>query len=138
MRRAFGNSLQRFSRELSSLQRIGFQRVAIVARDKAGVTVDIRSVATHVNRVDRCTGRVGHVAGGARVTQHAGVHLPQDLDQVPGRPSDFEGLTARHDEAAVQDERCFDVGAADVPAEDRRHLGLRLWNGASDWRSGSQ
>jgi hypothetical protein len=56
MRRAFGNSLQRFSRELSSLQRIGFQRVAIVARDKAGVTVDIRSVATHVNRVDRCTG----------------------------------------------------------------------------------
>ena len=56
MRRAFGNSLQRFTRDLSSLQRIGFQRVAIVARDKAGVTVDIRSVATHVNRVDRCTG----------------------------------------------------------------------------------
>ena len=56
MRQAFGNSLQRFSRDLSSLQRIRFERVAIVARDKAGATVDIRSVATHVNRVDRCTG----------------------------------------------------------------------------------
>ena len=56
MRQAFGNSLQRFSRDLSSLQRIRFERATIVARDKAGVTVEIRSIATHVNRVDRCTG----------------------------------------------------------------------------------
>ena len=56
MRQAFGNSLQRFQRDLSSLQRIRFERVAIVARDQAGVTIDIRSVATHLNRVDRCTG----------------------------------------------------------------------------------
>jgi hypothetical protein len=56
MREAFGNDLQRFTRDLSSLQRIQFGRVAIVARDEAGATVAIRSVATHADRVDRCTG----------------------------------------------------------------------------------
>jgi hypothetical protein len=75
MRRAFGDSLQRFSRDLSSLQRIGFQRVAIVARDKAGVTVDIRSVATHVNRVDRCTGTLRAIRdrNGGWLVEPAGV-----------------------------------------------------------------
>jgi hypothetical protein len=56
MRQAFGNDLQRFTRDLSSLQRIQFGRVAIVARDEAGATVAIRSIATHTDRVDRCTG----------------------------------------------------------------------------------
>jgi eukaryotic-like serine/threonine-protein kinase len=75
MRRAFGNSLQRFSRDLSSLQRIRFERVAIVARDKAGATVDIRSVATHVNRVDRCTGTLRAIRrpGGGWLVEPAGV-----------------------------------------------------------------
>jgi hypothetical protein len=56
MRRAFGDSLPRFRRELSSLQHIDFTRVAIAARDDAGVTVAIQSVATHADRVDRCSG----------------------------------------------------------------------------------
>jgi serine/threonine protein kinase len=56
MRRAFGNSRQRFSRELASLQRIRFERVAIVGRDDTGLTIEIRSVATHDDRVDRCAG----------------------------------------------------------------------------------
>jgi hypothetical protein len=75
MRQAFGNSLQRFSRDLSSLQRIRFERVAIVSRDEAGVVVDIRSVATHLDRVDRCTGTLRAVRrpGGGWLVEPAGV-----------------------------------------------------------------
>lgn len=65
MRRAFGNSLQRFSRDLSSLRRIHFKRVAIVARDDTGVVVEIQSVATHDDRVDRCTGTLRTIRGNA-------------------------------------------------------------------------
>ncbi|MBE2320771.1 protein kinase [Solirubrobacter sp. CPCC 204708] len=56
MRQAFGNDLQRFTRDLSSLQRIEFERITVIARDKAGATIAIRSIATHANRVDRCAG----------------------------------------------------------------------------------
>ena len=75
MRRAFGDSLQRFSRDLASLQRIGFQRVAIVGRDEAGVTVDIRSVATHANRVDRCSGTLRAIRhrNGSWLVEPAGI-----------------------------------------------------------------
>jgi hypothetical protein len=75
MRQAFGNSLQRFSRDLSSLQRIRFEHVTIVARDQAGVVVDIQSVATHVNRVDRCTGTLRAIRrhGGGWLVEPAGV-----------------------------------------------------------------
>jgi hypothetical protein len=75
MRQAFGNSLQRFRRDLSSLQRVRFERVTIVSRDAAGATVDIRSVATHVNRVDRCTGtlRALHRPAGGWLVEPAGV-----------------------------------------------------------------
>jgi hypothetical protein len=75
MRQAFGNSLQRFSRELASLQQIRFERVAIVARDEAGATVDIRTVATHVDRVDRCSGTLRAIRrpGGGWLVEPAGV-----------------------------------------------------------------
>ena len=75
MRQAFGNSLQRFSRDLSSLQQIRFERVAIVTRDTAGATVAIRSVATHTNRVDRCTGTLRAIRGpdGGWLVDPAGV-----------------------------------------------------------------
>jgi hypothetical protein len=74
MRQAFGNSLQRFSRDLASLQQIRFERVAVVARDKTGATVDIRTVATHANRVDRCTGTLRAIRRGGRwLVEPAGV-----------------------------------------------------------------
>jgi serine/threonine protein kinase len=63
MRRAFSNSLQRFRAELSSLQHIEFERVAIVERNDAGATVEIRSVATHRDRVDHCSGTLRTVRG---------------------------------------------------------------------------
>jgi hypothetical protein len=56
MRTTFGNSFERFRTDLSSLQRIEFEHVAIKERDDASVTVDVRSVATHDDRVDRCSG----------------------------------------------------------------------------------
>ncbi len=67
MRAAFGNSFERFRSDLSSLRRVEFERLAIKERDGSSVTVDIQSVATHDDRVDRCTGtlrtirdRAGH------------------------------------------------------------------------------
>jgi len=56
MRTAFGNSFERFRSELASLRRIEFERLAIKERDGSSVTVDIQSVATHDDRVDRCSG----------------------------------------------------------------------------------
>ena len=63
MRRAFSNSSQRFRAELSSLRHIEFERVAVVERNGAGATVEIRSVATHDNRVDHCSGTLRTVRG---------------------------------------------------------------------------
>ena len=75
MRQAFGNSLQRFRQDLSSLQRIRFERVKVVRRDKDGATVDIRSVATHVDRVDRCSGTLRTIRrpAGGWLVEPAGV-----------------------------------------------------------------
>jgi len=63
MRRAFSNSSQRFRAELSSLRHIEIERVAVVERNGAGATVEIRSVATHDNRVDHCSGTLRTVRG---------------------------------------------------------------------------
>ena len=61
MRAAFGNSLESFSRDLGSLQSIEFLQLR--AR---GNTVTVRTVATHTDRVDRCSGtlRTVRVPGG--------------------------------------------------------------------------
>ncbi len=56
MRSAFGNSSEQFRSELSSLRQIEFERVAVTARDDTSATVEIQSVATHDDRVDRCSG----------------------------------------------------------------------------------
>jgi eukaryotic-like serine/threonine-protein kinase len=76
MRSAFGNSFQRFRGDLSSLQRIEFERVAIKERDDASVTVEIQSVATHDDRVDRCSGTLRTVRGGGGhwLVEPAGIH----------------------------------------------------------------
>jgi hypothetical protein len=75
MRTAFGNSFERFRGDLSSLRRVEFERVAIKERDDASVTVDIRSVATHDDRVDRCSGtlRTVRADAGHWVVEPAGI-----------------------------------------------------------------
>ena len=75
MRAAFGDSFERFRSDLSSLQEIEFQRVAVTGRDDSSVTVDIRSVATHSDRVDRCAGTLRTVRsdGGRWLVEPAGL-----------------------------------------------------------------
>ena len=75
MRTAFGNSFERFRSDLSSLRRIEFERVAISERDDASVTVEIESIATHDDHVDRCSGTLRTVQGdaGSWVVEPAGV-----------------------------------------------------------------
>jgi protein kinase-like protein len=75
MRRAFGDSLDQFTRDLSSLQLVEFQDVSVVGRDQGAVTVEIRTVATHVDHVDRCSGRLRTVRGsdGRWLVEPAGV-----------------------------------------------------------------
>ena len=75
MRDAFGDSFERFRDDLSSLRRIQFQQLAVTARDEASVTVAIQSVATHDDRVDRCSGTLRTVRGdgGRWVVEPAGV-----------------------------------------------------------------
>jgi serine/threonine-protein kinase len=80
MRAAFGNSFERFRSDLSSLRRIEFQQVAITERDDASVTVEIQSVATHDDRVDRCSGTLRTVRGnrGDWVVEPAGVRCASE------------------------------------------------------------
>jgi hypothetical protein len=75
MRRAFGGSLAQFTRDLSSLRHVEFQQVSVVGRDSRGTTVEIRTVATHADHVDRCSGRLRTVpgAGGRWLVEPAGV-----------------------------------------------------------------
>ena len=63
MRRAFGDSLDRFTRELSSLRHVDFQQVSVAARAPGAVTVQIRTVATHSDHVDHCSGTLRTVRG---------------------------------------------------------------------------
>jgi hypothetical protein len=74
MRAAFGDSLDRFESEMSSLRRIEFQRLAVTQRSDSLVTVDISSTATHTDHVDHCTGALRTVKAGERwVVEPAGV-----------------------------------------------------------------
>jgi hypothetical protein len=63
MRRAFGDSLDQFTRDLSSLRHVEFQQVSVAGRSPGAVTVEIRTVATHSDHVDRCSGRLRTVRG---------------------------------------------------------------------------
>ena len=75
MRRAFGDSFERFSRDLSTLRRIEFVRVSVVAADQSSATVDIQTIATHTDRVDHCTGTLRTVRSPGRrwLVEPAGV-----------------------------------------------------------------
>jgi hypothetical protein len=76
MRAAFGDSFDQFRAGVASLRRIRFERVAVTHRDAASATVEIRTVARHVDRVDRCSGTLRTVRGdgGRWVVEPAGVH----------------------------------------------------------------
>ena len=76
MRSAFGNSLQRFQSDLSSLRSIRFEQVAITQRDAESATLQVRSVATHVDHVDRCSGTLRTVRAehGRWAVEPAGIH----------------------------------------------------------------
>jgi serine/threonine protein kinase len=56
MRRAFGNSLQRFRSDLSSLRHIEFQRIVITDRSDGSASVAIQTIATHTDHTERCSG----------------------------------------------------------------------------------
>jgi hypothetical protein len=66
MRALFGNSRAEFERQLGSLEEIEFERVAVVERADGSATLEVRSVATHTDRVDRCSGTLRTVRSGGR------------------------------------------------------------------------
>jgi hypothetical protein len=63
MRQAFGDSFDRFRADLSSLRHIEFEQVQVVSRSDSGATLRIETIATHVQRVDHCTGTLRTVRG---------------------------------------------------------------------------
>jgi serine/threonine protein kinase len=80
MRHAFADSPERFRAELSSLRHIKFERLAVVDRSDAGVTVEIQSVATHDTRVDHCSGTLRTVRGdgGGWLVEPAGLQCTSE------------------------------------------------------------
>jgi hypothetical protein len=75
MRAAFGNSVATFERDLSSLRRVTFRRLAIASRSSGRATVTVETVALHTNRTDHCTGTLAAVqdAGGRWLVEPAGL-----------------------------------------------------------------
>jgi hypothetical protein len=66
MRSVFGDSRAEFERQLSTLERIEFERLAVVERADGSATVEVSSIATHTDRVDRCSGTLRTVRSGGR------------------------------------------------------------------------
>ncbi|HKG63987.1 MAG TPA: serine/threonine-protein kinase [Solirubrobacteraceae bacterium] len=66
MRAVYGNSEAEFERQLGSLERIEFAELALDARSGSTATVRVRTVATHTDRVDRCTGTLQTTRSGGR------------------------------------------------------------------------
>jgi serine/threonine protein kinase len=81
MRRAFGDSLEQFTRDLSSLRHVEFQQITVAARDQGAVTVQIRTVATHVDHVDHCSGTLRTVrgSGGRWLVEPAGLQCTRGV-----------------------------------------------------------
>jgi serine/threonine-protein kinase len=74
MRAVFGDSRAEFERQLSSLERIEFEELAVVERADGSATIEVSSIATHTDRVDRCTGTLRTVRSGDRwVVEPAGL-----------------------------------------------------------------
>jgi hypothetical protein len=76
LRHAFGDSFDRFRSDLSSLRNVRFERVAVTQRDDSSATLEIQTVATHTDRVERCSGTLRTVRGADRrwLVEPAGIH----------------------------------------------------------------
>ena len=66
MRAVYGGSRAEFERQLGSLERIEFGELALEGRSGAAATVRVSTVATHTDRVDRCSGTLRTVRSGDR------------------------------------------------------------------------
>ena len=66
MRGVYGGSRAEFERQLGSLERIEFPELALEGRSGATATVRVSTVATHTDRVDRCSGTLRTVRSGDR------------------------------------------------------------------------
>jgi serine/threonine-protein kinase len=66
MRAVYGGSRAEFERQLGSLERIEFPELALAGRSGSTATVRVRTVATHTDRVDRCSGTLQTVLSGGR------------------------------------------------------------------------
>jgi serine/threonine-protein kinase len=66
MRAVFGGSRAEFERQLGSLERIEFPELALESRSGSTAIVRLRTVATHTDRTDRCTGTVQSTRSGGR------------------------------------------------------------------------
>jgi hypothetical protein len=78
MRSVYGGSRAEFARQLGSLERIEFEQLALEGRSGGTATVRVRTVATHTDRVDRCSGTLRTVrAGGRWQVEPAGLSCTQ-------------------------------------------------------------
>ena len=66
MRAVYGGSRADFERQLGSLERIEFPELALQDRSGSTATVRVSTVATHTDRVDRCSGTLRTVRSGGR------------------------------------------------------------------------
>ena len=66
MRAVYGGSRAEFARQLGSLERIEFPELALESRSGATATVRVSTVATHTDRVDRCSGTLRTIRSGGR------------------------------------------------------------------------
>ena len=66
MRDVYGGSQAEFERQLGSLERIEFPELGLESRSGSTAVVRVSTVATHTDRVDRCTGTLQTVRSGGR------------------------------------------------------------------------
>ena len=66
MRDVYGGSRATFEQQLGSLERIEFPELALESRSGSTAIVRVRTVATHTDRTDLCTGTLQATRSGAR------------------------------------------------------------------------
>ena len=66
MRAVYGDSRANFERQLGSLERIEFPELALESRSGSTAIVRVRTVATHTDRTDLCTGTLQTTRSGGR------------------------------------------------------------------------
>jgi serine/threonine-protein kinase len=66
MRAVYGDSRANFERQLGSLEKIEFPELALESRSGSTAIVRVRTVATHTDRTDLCTGTLQTTRSGGR------------------------------------------------------------------------